>query len=98
MEPIGSLGARVRHVREARGVTLASLADTCRVSEGAIRQIETGAVERPSLLLGLRIANALGVEPYWLGTGEATPLDVRVVELEARVSALEKSTMTASPR
>jgi len=30
------------------------------------------------------------VQPHWLGTGEETPLEVRVTELEARVGALER--------
>jgi len=90
MERIETIGARVRRMREAQGITIAGLADTCRVSEGAIRQVETGGVKSPSLILGLRMAKALGVQPYWLGTGEETPLDVRVTELEARVIALER--------
>lgn len=98
MEPIETVGARVRRVREAQGITIASLAETCHVSEGAIRQVETGGVKSPSLILGLRIAKALGVQPYWLGTGEETPLDVRVMELEFRVGELERARTTAPRR
>jgi transcriptional regulator with XRE-family HTH domain len=63
-----TMGERMRRVREAQGLTIYALAETCLVSEGAIRQVESGGVRSPSLLLGLRIAKALGVEPYWLAT------------------------------
>jgi transcriptional regulator with XRE-family HTH domain len=77
MEFKENLGDRVRRLREDQGITIAALTATCRVSEGAIRQVETGAVKSPSLLLALRLSKALGVQPYWLGTGDDPPLDVR---------------------
>lgn len=51
------------------GLTIAALADACRASEGAPRQIESGKVKSPSLHLGLRIARILDVDPYWLAFG-----------------------------
>jgi transcriptional regulator with XRE-family HTH domain len=90
METKETLGERVRRVREAQGIGVNALADTCRVSEGAIRQVENGGVKSPSLILGLRLSDALGVDPYWLATGQPEPIEARLVALEGRVTILER--------
>jgi transcriptional regulator with XRE-family HTH domain len=90
METHETLGERMRRVREAQGIRIAALADTCLISEGSIRQIEGGGVRSPSLIVGLRIAKALNVDPYWLATGAAEPIEARVHSLEIRVAALER--------
>ena len=60
------LGQRLRRLRMARGMTIIALANAVGVGESTIRQIDRGNVASPSLLLGLRIAAALKVDPYEL--------------------------------
>ncbi|MFI9488576.1 helix-turn-helix domain-containing protein [Promicromonospora sp. NPDC052451] len=55
-----SLGARLRSLREARGVSARSLAATLGISASAVSQIERD-VMRPSVVRLLAITDALGV-------------------------------------
>ncbi len=85
-----SFGARLRRLREARGFSVATLAVEIGVSEGAIRQMETGNVKSPSLVVGLRLSHQLGVDPYELAFGEGSNLNERLILVERRLDALER--------
>ena len=65
-----------------------ALANAAGVSEGAIRQVEAGTIRMPSFVVGLRIAKALDVDPYWLATGQEDTLEGRVTRLETQVRHL----------
>lgn len=84
-----SFGERLRRLREEHGFSIASLAVEIGVSEGAIRQMETGNVKSPSFLVGLRLAHQLGVDPYELALGEGSNLNERLIVVERRLGELE---------
>lgn len=54
-------GARLKELREGRGLTQKDLADRAGVSKGAISNWEQG-IREPSLVNATRLADALGVE------------------------------------
>jgi hypothetical protein len=80
-------------------MTPSVLAHAVGVTEGAIRQMETGATRGTSFVVGLRIAGALGVGEWYLATGTDRPdldeasenvrLEARVAELERKIKVLE---------
>ncbi|MDQ6942842.1 MAG: helix-turn-helix domain-containing protein [Candidatus Eremiobacteraeota bacterium] len=86
--------ARLKRLREERGVTIAALALEAGVSESAVRQLETGNVKSPSFAVGLRLAHYLGVDPYYLAFGESSNLDERLLIVERRVTKLEQRVAT----
>jgi predicted nucleotidyltransferase/DNA-binding Xre family transcriptional regulator len=63
MEHATRLGARIRALRHARGLSAASLALRAGVTENAIRKIESGDSKEPRFSTGVRIAAALDVAP-----------------------------------
>ena len=83
-------GKRVKRLREETGTTIATLALEVGVSEGSIRQIETGAVKFPSFIVGLRLARYLDVDPYYLALGETSSMMERLVIVERRLADLER--------
>ncbi len=85
-----TFGDRLRRLREEQGFSIATLAVEIGVSEGAIRQMETGNVKSPSLLVGLRLAHRLGLDPYELALGEGSNLNERLILLERRLAKLEQ--------
>jgi transcriptional regulator with XRE-family HTH domain len=85
-----SFSDRVRRLREERGTSIAALAIEIGVSEGTIRQLESGNVKNPGFALGLRLAHHLGVDPYYLALGEGSGLGDRLTLLERRVAKLER--------
>jgi transcriptional regulator with XRE-family HTH domain len=94
-------GERLRRLRTATGLTASSLARSVGVTEGAIRQMESGQTKSASFSVGLAIADALGVDPWLLAFGTAhasgrattsTPsLDARVARLEDRMKLVERT-------
>ena len=66
---------RLRRLREAKHLTCSTLALYAGVTEGAIRQMESGQTKHASLLTGVRIAEALGVTPAYLAFGESDGTD-----------------------
>jgi hypothetical protein len=73
--PFDAVGARIRRLRLAKGLTATQLAIAAGVSEDAIRKIESGRSKQPSFVTGVRIAAALDVSPDILALGEPrTPL------------------------
>ena len=68
------------------------------VTEGAIRQLESGRTKSPSFAIGLKIARVLDVDPWGFCMGEedapgkpqAGSLKERVARLESRLDRLER--------
>jgi transcriptional regulator with XRE-family HTH domain len=72
------------------------LAHSVGVTEGAVRQMESGQTKIASFPVGVRLAVVLGVEPLYLAFGDVEekrpPKSIdRFAELERRVARLEKS-------
>jgi transcriptional regulator with XRE-family HTH domain len=94
-------GDRLRRLRLAADLTPSALAHEVGVTEGAIRQMESGQTKSASLVVGLHLADVLGVDVRYLALGEdaggrssaKAPQTVseRVTALEKRVAALEKA-------
>ena len=81
-------------------MTVSQLAIAVRVTEGAIRQMESGQTKSASFLTGLRLAATLEVTPWYLATGQSEevgetarqrrPADQNLVEaVETLTAALE---------
>lgn len=85
-----TIGDRIRGLRLERGLTIADLASSVGVSQGAIRQLEAGTTKSPGLMLGLRIADCLSADPWYLALGEGTSLTDRLIVIERRLDALEQ--------
>jgi transcriptional regulator with XRE-family HTH domain len=81
---------RLRRLREEHGLSISGLALEIGVSEGAIRQIESGSVKSTSFSIGLKLAHRLGVDPFYLALGEGSNLNERVTVLERRIAQLEQ--------
>ncbi len=96
-------GPRLRRLRLAAGMSPIDLAHSVGVTEGAIRQMESGQTKIASFPVGVRLAEVLGVEARYLAFGESEkakpPKTVdRFAELEERVARLEKAQARASAR
>jgi transcriptional regulator with XRE-family HTH domain len=89
-------GRRLRRLRLARGLSCSQLAFRVGVTEGAIRQMESGQTKIASFVIGLRLARELGTTAWYLAHGGAEnrerdavdPLAQRVDALERRISLL----------
>ncbi|HEY0395402.1 MAG TPA: helix-turn-helix transcriptional regulator [Candidatus Elarobacter sp.] len=81
---------RLRRLRDEHGFTVAALADAAGCSEGAIRQLESGRIKSPSLVLGIRLADVLRVDPRYLGTGEALSTAEQSAAITARLEQVER--------
>jgi transcriptional regulator with XRE-family HTH domain len=68
-----TFGERLRALRTRRHLTPSSLAHAVGVTEGAIRQMESGQTKSASFLVGLKLANVLGVTAWHLATGRDGP-------------------------
>jgi transcriptional regulator with XRE-family HTH domain len=86
-------GARLRRLREARGLKLTTLAMRVGLTEAAIRQLEIGRTREPRLADGMRLADALGADPRYLAFGEGE--DPRS-DVERRLAAVEQRLGLAS--
>ncbi len=80
-------------------MTPSALARAVDVTEGAIRQMESGQTKSASFAVGLRLARALKVTPWFLATGDESAdgglvgdaATLRLVEaLTLQVHALDK--------
>jgi transcriptional regulator with XRE-family HTH domain len=95
-------GRRLRRLRLARGLSCSQLAYRVGVTEGAIRQMESGQTKIASFVIGLRLARELGTTAWYLAHGDAecdrngsdrdcdatARLTQRVAALEQRISLL----------
>jgi transcriptional regulator with XRE-family HTH domain len=68
-----TFGERLRALRTRRRLTPSALAHAVGVTEGAIRQMESGQTKTPSFMVALKLAHVLGVTPTFLGTGRDAP-------------------------
>jgi transcriptional regulator with XRE-family HTH domain len=84
-----TFGARLRRLREARGLSVPELASAVGASEGTIRQLESGNVKNPAFALGVRLADNLGVDPHYLALGAGRSTSERFAQIERRITALE---------
>jgi transcriptional regulator with XRE-family HTH domain len=66
-----TFGERLRTLRERRKMTVSQLAIAVRITEGAIRQMESGQTKSASFITGLRLASTLEVTPWFLATGQS---------------------------
>jgi transcriptional regulator with XRE-family HTH domain len=89
---------RLRRLRKRAGHSPSSLAHAVGVTEGAIRQMESGQTKSPSFAVGLLLARELGVTPEFLAFGDnglpgrvgARPVGGdAIAALERRIVALE---------
>jgi transcriptional regulator with XRE-family HTH domain len=94
---MATVGDRLRESREGQGMPIRTLAEACGISEGMVRKIEGDDVKNPSLIVGLRIAKALDVDPYWLATGQEDSLNGRVARLERLVEYVLKHVRATAP-
>jgi transcriptional regulator with XRE-family HTH domain len=92
-----SFGERLRRLRVARAVSCAQLAQRVSVTEGAIRQMESGQTKMASFVVGLRLAKELGTDAWYLANGVADDAEaqsgaegivLRVTALEQRIASL----------
>jgi quercetin dioxygenase-like cupin family protein/DNA-binding phage protein len=74
-EPLPALGARVRELRRARGLTLAQLAGSAGLTHGFLSKLERGLAS-PSIASLSEIARALGTSQVELLAGAHSPPDV----------------------
>ncbi len=93
-----SLGQRIRRLREAQGRTVVDVARAVGAAEGTLRQIESGHIKTPGLLVGLRIANTLNVDPFELALGDGASTTERFEALERRLAKIEARLAQESPR
>lgn len=56
-----TLGARIRRLREERGLSLGELEAACGVTKGYLSQLESGKAANPSVIAATKIAQGLGV-------------------------------------
>jgi transcriptional regulator with XRE-family HTH domain len=72
-EEATEFGKRLRQAREKQNLTVGKLAQIAGLTEGAIRQMESGQTKNAVLPNGLKIARLLKVSPWWLaGLEEST--------------------------
>jgi len=88
---------RLKRLREKRGLTVGRLALRAGLTEAAIRKMEYGDTKGRGFVNGLKIAEALGVDPWELAFGrrpkhgkasDNKPLEARVKSLQDQVAVL----------
>jgi transcriptional regulator with XRE-family HTH domain len=84
-----TFGERLRRLRYDKGFALTGLAMKVGLTEACIRQLENGRTREPRLGDGMRLADALGVDPRYLAFGEGDP-PPRAPDLAERVAAIER--------
>jgi transcriptional regulator with XRE-family HTH domain len=79
---------RLRRLREQRGLTVGRLALRAGLTEAAIRKMEYGDTKGHGFINGLKIAEALGVDPSELAFGKrvkrASRADAKTTEAHLR--------------
>jgi transcriptional regulator with XRE-family HTH domain len=83
---------RLKRLREKRGITVGRLALRAGLTEAAIRKMEYGDTKGHGFVNGLKIAEALGVDPWELAFGRRTK-HAKAIDnktLEARVKSLQE--------
>jgi transcriptional regulator with XRE-family HTH domain len=101
---VETFGERLRGLRLGRGLSCAQLAHRVGVTEGAIRQMESGQTKMASFVIGLRLAKELGTDAWYLAngvaddpqaqTGGADAISLRVTALEQRIASMSRDERT----
>lgn len=87
-----NLGAAIRRLRSAQGLTLADVADRAQISQGMLSRLETGAVS-PSLETIASVAAALGADLPTLFRGlGAQPSDAQLVRKGEGLEVVRRGT------
>jgi transcriptional regulator with XRE-family HTH domain len=68
-----SFGERLQRLRKARGIRVTDVAAAAGITEGSIRQMESGVTKGAALVVGLRIAKLLDVAPTISRPGWSRP-------------------------
>jgi transcriptional regulator with XRE-family HTH domain len=86
-----TLADRLKRLRDQRGMTVGRLALRAGLTEGAIRKMEYGDTKGQGFINGLKIADALGVDPWELAFGQKRKHTERSVSksIEARLRSLQ---------
>lgn len=92
---MNTFGTRVRQARTLRGLTQGRLALASGISQSAIASYETEQRRSPNFMHVFRIAEALRVNPIWLGAG--TPPMETPSRLTLREPAPHEPAMPAWP-
>ena len=85
-----TLADRIRLLRQQQDLDVRYLAARCAVSEATFRQYESGHTKSPSLATGLRLADAFGVDPYYLAFGNEGSTTERLERMARRLDAIER--------
>jgi transcriptional regulator with XRE-family HTH domain len=85
-----TFGERLRSLRTKRRLTPSALAHAVGVTEGAIRQMESGQTKSASFLVGLKLAHVLGVTAWFLATGRDAPSGTESPSPDRSPAALER--------
>ncbi|MBV8579978.1 MAG: helix-turn-helix transcriptional regulator [Candidatus Eremiobacteraeota bacterium] len=92
-----TFGERLRSLRTRRHLTPSALAHAVSVTEGAIRQMESGQTKSASFLVGLKLAHVLGVTPWYLATGRDAPPETESLSSDrSPVALLERLSVQIS--
>lgn len=87
-----SVGAAIRRLRAAQGLTLADVADRAHISQGMLSRLETGAVS-PSLETVAAVAAVLGADLPTLFRGlGAQPSDAQLVRKGEGLEVVRRGT------
>jgi len=85
-----TFGERLRSLRTKQKLTPSALAHAVGVTEGAIRQMESGQTKSASFLVGLKLAHFLGVTAWFLATGRDAAPETESPSPDRALAALER--------
>jgi transcriptional regulator with XRE-family HTH domain len=88
-----TFGDRLRALRTRRRMTPSALAHAVGVTEGAIRQMESGQTKSASFVVGLKLARVFEVTPWYLATGEDAEAPGTAASDGALVALIEQLTL-----
>jgi transcriptional regulator with XRE-family HTH domain len=87
---VETFGQRLKRLRDEKGLTADQLSASAGCTSGTIYLIESGRTKFPSFVIGLRLADALGVDPYWFALGDHATLTERMDIFDRRLARLER--------
>jgi transcriptional regulator with XRE-family HTH domain len=87
---VETFAERLKRLRNEQGFTVAGLAMVVGVSESSIRQFESGDIRTPSMMLGIRLADALHVDVRFLAMGTGFPPTEHFAAIERRLDKIDQ--------
>lgn len=91
---VESFGERLKRLRIEKAMAATTLASAAGVTEGAVRQLESGRIKTPGFDTGILLADTLGVDARYLAFGvdrqPRGPVERRVANVERRVTLIEE--------